>query len=169
MDAMASQITSLTRGLLNRLFRCRSKETSKLRVTSLWAGNSPVTGEFPAQMASNAKNVSIWWRHHDFQIVLSWIPRDSIHTQCRSRIYAGLKDCRMVASSHEKAFHITGPLCGESWSVDFSHKTQWLGDLMVSLMYARTNGWINSEVVGDLGCHICHVKSLLWSLHMQKS
>ena len=22
------------------------------------------TGEFPAQMASNAKNVSIWWRHH---------------------------------------------------------------------------------------------------------
>ena len=23
-----------------------------------------VTGEFPAQMASNAENVSIWWRHH---------------------------------------------------------------------------------------------------------
>ena len=22
-----------------------------------------VTGEFPAQMASNAENVSIWWRH----------------------------------------------------------------------------------------------------------
>ena len=22
------------------------------------------TGEFPAQMASNAENVSIWWRHH---------------------------------------------------------------------------------------------------------
>ena len=38
--------------------------TSKLRVTGLCAGNSPVTGEFPAQMASNAENVSIWWRHH---------------------------------------------------------------------------------------------------------
>ena len=23
------------------------------------------TGEFPAQRASNAENVSIWWRHHD--------------------------------------------------------------------------------------------------------
>ena len=23
------------------------------------------TGEFPAQMASNAENVSIWWRHHE--------------------------------------------------------------------------------------------------------
>ena len=50
--------------LLNRLFRCRSKKTSKLRVTGLCAGNSPVTGEFPAHMASNAENVSIWWRHH---------------------------------------------------------------------------------------------------------
>ena len=51
--------------LLNRLFRCRSKKTSKLRVTGLCAGNSPVTSEFRAQMASNVENVSIWWHHHD--------------------------------------------------------------------------------------------------------
>ena len=50
--------------LLNRLFRGKSKKTSKLRVTGLCAGNSPGTGEFPAQMASYAENVSIWWRHH---------------------------------------------------------------------------------------------------------
>ena len=50
--------------LLNHLFRRRSKKTSKLCVTGLCAGNSPVTGEFPAQMASNVENVSIWWRHH---------------------------------------------------------------------------------------------------------
>ena len=50
--------------LLNRLFGLRSKKTSKLRVTGLCEGNSPVTGEFPAQRASNAENVSIWWRHH---------------------------------------------------------------------------------------------------------
>ena len=49
---------------LNRLFRHRSKKTSKLRVTGLCAGNSPEAGEFPAQLASNAENVSIWWRHH---------------------------------------------------------------------------------------------------------
>ena len=49
---------------LNRLFRRRSKKTPKLRITGLCAGNSPVTGEFPAQIASNAENVSIWWRHH---------------------------------------------------------------------------------------------------------
>ena len=50
--------------LLNRLFRHRSKKTSKLRVTGLCEGNSLGTGEFPAQRASNAENVSIWWRHH---------------------------------------------------------------------------------------------------------
>ena len=62
--AIASQITGLTICLLNRLFGCRSKKTSKLRVTGLFVGNSPGTGEIPAQMASNAENVSIWWRHH---------------------------------------------------------------------------------------------------------
>ena len=51
--------------LLNRLFRRRSKKTSKLRVTGLCVGNSPGTGEFPTQMASYAENVSIWWRHHE--------------------------------------------------------------------------------------------------------
>ena len=51
--------------LLNRLFRYRSKKTPKLRVTGLCEGNSPVTGDFPAQRASKAENVSIWWRHRD--------------------------------------------------------------------------------------------------------
>ena len=50
--------------LLDRLFRRGSKKTSSIRVTGLRVGNSPVTGEFPAQMASKAENVSIWWRHH---------------------------------------------------------------------------------------------------------
>ena len=74
--------------LLNRSFRRRSKKTSKLRVTGICAGNSQVIGEFPAQMASNAENVSIWWRHHGwpegkgkycgvlmFSLMLSWTTR----------------------------------------------------------------------------------------------
>ena len=50
--------------LLNRLSRRRSKKTSKLRVTGLCAGNSPITGEFPAKRVSDAENVFIWWLHH---------------------------------------------------------------------------------------------------------
>ena len=51
--------------LPNRLFRRWSKKTSKLRVTGLCDGNLPVAGKFSTQKASNAENVSIWWRHHN--------------------------------------------------------------------------------------------------------
>ena len=62
MGAMASQITSLT--IVHSTIHLRADQrkhqsTPKFRVTGLC-----VTGEFPAQMASNAENVSIWWRHH---------------------------------------------------------------------------------------------------------
>ena len=60
-SAMASQITNVS---IVFSTVCRSKKTSKLRVTGLCEGNSPLTGVFPAQMASNEENGSIWWRHH---------------------------------------------------------------------------------------------------------
>ena len=55
--------------LLNRLFRCRAKNASKVRATGLCEGYSPGSVEFPAQMSSNAENVSIWWRHHGHLIM----------------------------------------------------------------------------------------------------
>ena len=60
MVAIASKITSLT-----IVYSTVYNKTWKLRVTGLGVGNSAGTGEFPARMASNAENVSIWWRHHD--------------------------------------------------------------------------------------------------------
>ena len=57
MGAIASQKHQPHECVLNRLFKRRSKKTSKLRVTGLCAGNSAGNGEFPAQMASNAENV----------------------------------------------------------------------------------------------------------------
>ena len=77
MSRVASQINGVFDCLLNRLFRRRSKKTSKLRVIGLCEGNSPVTGEFPAQKASDAGKVSIWWRHH----VVKW--RTVIYDPCR--------------------------------------------------------------------------------------
>ena len=59
MGAMVSQMFT------QPFIRAQIKnQTSKFRVTGLWAGNSPVSGEFPAQRTSNAENISIWWRHH---------------------------------------------------------------------------------------------------------
>ena len=40
------------------------RKHKKIRITGLCAGNSPMTGEFLTQKASNAENVSIWWRYH---------------------------------------------------------------------------------------------------------
>ena len=68
MSAMAFQITgvSIVCSTVNSGWR-RLKKTSKLRVTGLCEGNSTVTGEFPVQRASNAENVSFWWRHDEIK------------------------------------------------------------------------------------------------------
>ena len=78
--------------LLKRLFRRRSKKTSKLRLTGLCAGNSPECGEFTAQRASNAENVSIWWRHHiiflsDEARVICTGLHSILQVECLTKIY----------------------------------------------------------------------------------
>ena len=92
--------------LLSSVFRRSSKKTSKLCVTGLCEGNSPVTGEFPAQRASNVENFSIWWRHHDRielwdidiysnrlplrMITYMWFIFNNVITRLRQRIWSGL-------------------------------------------------------------------------------
>ena len=56
MGAMASQITSLT---IVYLAVHSDADQRKHQSSASFMGNSPVIGEFPAQMASNAENVSI--------------------------------------------------------------------------------------------------------------
>ena len=53
MGAIAFQITSLT------IVYSTVYSGAEFRVTGLCVGNSPVTGEFPAQMASNAEKGTI--------------------------------------------------------------------------------------------------------------
>ena len=76
--------------LLKRLLMHRSKKTSKLCITSLCEGNSPVTGEFPAQRASNAENVSIWWCHHE----------DLLYSLKVVDMICGLLRCALVNFTH---------------------------------------------------------------------
>ena len=57
-SAIASQITSLTIAYLI-VYSGADQEKSKLRVTGLCGGNSKEAGDFLAQWASSAKNVSI--------------------------------------------------------------------------------------------------------------
>ena len=57
----------------------------------------PGTGEFPALMASNAKNVSIWWRHHaDHHIT------HSLLSECENRQYERTGDqCRWMRAPEQ--------------------------------------------------------------------
>ena len=95
MSAMASQTTSLTIVYSHVYPRRWLKKTSKLRVTGLCAGNSPLTGEFPSQKVSNAEmfpfddvtmtiainyessryfRVSPWFFHFGRQYLMCWCP-----------------------------------------------------------------------------------------------
>ena len=64
MGVIASQITSLTIVYSSVYSDADQRKHQSSASLALCAGNSPVTGEFPTQRASNAENVSIWWRHH---------------------------------------------------------------------------------------------------------
>ena len=74
-----------------------------IKVPRHWplCGNSPVTGEFPAQMTSNAENISIWWRHHAHPHertmgCLSWV--------IWSNITAKYRECTVLRISQRKRY-----------------------------------------------------------------
>ena len=64
MGTLAPQITSLMivySGVHSDADQSKHQSSASLAFMREFTG----AGEFPAQMASNAENVSIWWRHHD--------------------------------------------------------------------------------------------------------
>ena len=65
MGTMASQITRLTI-VYSTVYSGADQRKHQISASlAFMLGIHPaVTGEFPAQRASNAENVSIWWRHH---------------------------------------------------------------------------------------------------------
>ena len=107
--------------LLNSWSRRGSKKTSKLRVTGLCVGNLPVTGDFPAQKATNAENVSIWWRHRNFLHMAFWMESfdlpNPLHWRhmgaMASRVTGNSTDCSAVPSGKQvrrQVVHVTA-LC----------------------------------------------------------
>ena len=69
MARIASQITSLTTFI-------QAHMQENIKVPRHWplCGEFTVTGEFPAQRASNEENVSIWWRHNGIDTVNGLMP-----------------------------------------------------------------------------------------------
>ena len=65
MGVIASQITSLMI-VYSTVYSDADQRKHQSSVSLAFVrGIHRDTVEFPAQMASNAENVSIWWRHHE--------------------------------------------------------------------------------------------------------
>ena len=136
MDAMGSQVTSLTivySTVYSGADQSKHQSSASLafvRRIHRWPVNSP-------QRASNAENVSIWWRHHIPQVVQPksyaqsfqrsieiWVLSDQ-HCWASWRQYLTLSAAApgrnkmegpenvMTTFCHGNAFHIAGPLWGE--------------------------------------------------------
>ena len=116
--------------LLTRLCQAQIKENIKApRDWPLW-GEFTGDRRFPSQRASNAENVSTWWRHH----VKHTIAPCQVKQPCWIR----------VNESYES---ISAPL-------------ELLRSVRVSLALIWTSCWTISPVASDLSRHIGHVNSL---------
>ena len=62
MGAIASQITSLTI-VYSTVYSDADQRKHQSSASLTFVRGIHRAGEFAAQMASNAENVSIWWRH----------------------------------------------------------------------------------------------------------
>ena len=85
--------SSALRSFTQAFIQAKIKETSKLRVTGLCEGNSPVPGEFTAQRVSNAENISIWWRHHGHSGFSSTIYVNTWKPAQNGRHFTGVFGC----------------------------------------------------------------------------
>ena len=148
-DVMMSATASEVSIVYSAVFRRRSKKTSKLRDTCLCEGNSPVTGEFPAQRASVAANASIWWRHH-FPVVSLSIPQSAVDTWWSVKV-----------------FRITGLMCAANPPAISPYKgpvMQRFGVFFVVNQNKLLDKQINSRVAGvsrRLNIHVTSLQCIL--------
>ena len=112
--------------LFKRLFGRISKKTSNLRVTGLCAGNSPVTGEFPTQKASNAE----------------MFPFDGVITEsCKTRRHPTITEVlnhrhNLWASLYRWFLSIVDSLCWTQRILDPGGSEKW----PLLIMYQEING-----------------------------
>ena len=132
--------------LLNRLFRRRSKKTSKLRVTGLCYADQ-LRGKCFHLMTSSCE----------------WNRFTACNTNCNQALFwycfmnftsdncaANITQVKfMMTSSNGNVFRVSDHLCG-----DFTG--QWRRALMLSLICTWINVWVNNREAGDLRRYRAH-------------
>ena len=111
MGVVTSPITSLTIVYSTVYSGADQRKHQSSASLAICAGNSPVTGEFPAQMTSNVENVSIWWRHHEIIAIVLLV-------QWKTVVFKILINSE--PQNWSIALHFTSKIC-ESQSSNFTH------------------------------------------------
>ena len=144
--------------LLKRLFRPRSKKTSKLRVTGLCEGYPPVTGGIAAQRVSNAENVSIWWRHHakqmPFPSVTQVCPRVNLQGTAIFQSHGEMPDNCMLSCFLGISWGVNGVSClskGDTKAI-FNHfplKSSYCYSFTFELFTLKQCSFLNVTILFD--------------------
>ena len=122
MSAMTSQITIVS--IVCWTF-CSGADQRKYQSYA-----SPVTGGSPHKRASNAENVSIWWRHHDTH----WLCGNQINDSVLEERWRRLAPNRPISQiphcictiSHNLSFRReTCSFCSEWWIVECGISVLW--------------------------------------------
>ena len=148
-------------------WRRRSKKTSKLRVTGLCDGNSPVT---------------IWWRHHGHTDMNAntgisyclctlnrrkWLKSFPAKSEARppASIVLTLFPLNTWWRHQMETFSALLALCAGNSPVPVNspHKGQWRGALMFSLIWVWINSWVNNREAGDLRRYRAHCDVIVMS------
>ena len=110
MGTMTSPITSLAIVYSTVYSGVDQKKTSKLRATGLCVGKSPENGEFLAQRASYAENVSISWRY--YVIRHYYIGNVVCINSSTAAIISWYLSCRCIHGfNHIRGWLLTGVYC----------------------------------------------------------
>ena len=121
MGAIASQIPNLTI-VYSTLYSDADQRKYQSSSSLAFVGGS----EFSAQMASNAENVSIWWRHHDLypRNYLSIIRRftsltleQSFDCQMPVKSPQNLTACILLALDNLSTFDSKKLACARAWKL----------------------------------------------------
>ena len=123
--------------------RTHIKETPKSMLLALCEGNSPVTGEFPAQVASNAEKPSIGWCHHEYIVIIcKYLIRQNV--KCGCIFFCPLSLILWCAvCEHLGPFYKHGLTLIPAWISNhiLSKKWEWITNSFSNFNGCNSKGW----------------------------
>ena len=139
--------------LLNRLL-VQIKENIKAPRRWPLCGEFTVTGEFPAQRASNAEKVSFWWRHQEFNWKFSSVPVVQPHDNSIT-----LKYLRVVLLDDWPTKLLNKQTCCWRYTMALSY------DITVMHCSLLIHVWITDQSsLIEMACHLFSVMLLFKSI-----